>query len=90
NRVKPMTIIQKHRNNRKIQINRKGYKPSIRKRRYEIQPKDIVWIDKKMYEAVGIQNLGKYICLKDNQHKLSVSTKKITNYFNFGSLSIIL
>ena len=60
---------QKRRNNRSIQLNRKGFKPAIRRQRYKIQPKDIVAFEKKLYHAGGIQNNGSYLMFKDAMGK---------------------
>ncbi len=51
------------RQNRCTQLNRKGFKPSIRKRRYELQPNDLVRFNGKAFLVKGMQNLGKYIKL---------------------------
>jgi hypothetical protein len=84
-RCKPVIITQKHRNNRAIQLNRKGFKPSIRKRRYSIQPLDIVWIDRKKQVAAGIQNKGNYLLIKGI--KSPVSIKKIQKIYNYGTFA---
>jgi hypothetical protein len=84
-RCKPVTIQQKHRNNRAIQMNRKGFKPSIRKQRYNIQPFDIVWIMGKKHIASGIQNKGRYLLVKGIKSPISV--KNIENHYKFGSLA---
>lgn len=84
-RCNPISILQKHRNNRAIQMNRKGFKPSIRKQRYAIQPKDLIWIDKKKFVAKGIQNKGAYIMVENS--KKVYPTKNIERTYNFGSFS---
>jgi len=84
-RCKQTTIIQKHRNNRAIQLNRNGFYPSIRKQRYGIQPKDLVWIDGKKHKAVGIQNKGAYVKVENS--KKVFATKNIEKIFNFGSFA---
>jgi hypothetical protein len=80
-RRKEFEIIQKHRNNRKLQTNRKGFKPSIRRKRYKIQPKDLVMIDNKWIGCNGCSNYGKQIIV----NKKYISIKRIKRYFNFGS-----
>ena len=82
-RCKPIEIKQKHRNNRAIQMNRKGFKPSIRKQRYSIQPKDLIWINGKRYVAIGIQNRGEYV--KTENSKKAFAVKSIEQIYNFGS-----
>jgi hypothetical protein len=82
-RCKPIEIKQKHRNNRAIQLNRNGFKPSIRKQRYSIQPKDLIWINGKKYIVVGIQNKGTYIKVENS--KKVFAAKNIEQTYNFGS-----
>ena len=82
-RSKPLEILQKHRNNRVLQLNRKGFKPSIRIQRYNIQPKDLVWIGDKMLRVIGIQNKGKYVKVEGLKKVLAV--KDVKKIFNFGS-----
>ena len=83
-KILPVTIKQKHRNNRCLQINRKGYKPSIRRQRYKIQPKDIVWVGGNKHVTAGCMNLGKAVMIHDNK---TVGIKKIEKAYHFGSLA---
>ena len=85
-RCKVSIINQKHRNNRAIQLNRNGFKPSIRKQRYNIQPKDIIWIGKNKYIASGIHSKGKYLIL---ENKKDINVKIITKIYNFNSFAWI-
>jgi hypothetical protein len=59
-RVEPVEIKQKRKNNRCLQLNRKGLKPSIRKKRYALQPGDLVKFicDSKLYIVKGIHSYG--------------------------------
>lgn len=66
-RCKTIYLAFKRKNNRCLQLNRKGFKPSIRKRRYPIQPKDLVKWNGKIYQAKGTQNKGKYVLLDDGK-----------------------
>jgi hypothetical protein len=84
-RRKPVIIQQKHRNNRAIQLNRKGYTPAIRRKRYNIQPFDIVWINGKKQVTAGIQNKGSYLLIKGTKNPISI--KHIEKHYKFGSLS---
>lgn len=84
-RITPIEIIQKHRNNRCIQINRKGFKPSIRKKRYKIQPKDLVWIDDEKYIAKCVQNKGDYLLIEGLKKVIKIT--KIEKIFNFGGFA---
>jgi hypothetical protein len=81
-RSKPIEIIQKHRNNRVLQLNRKGFKPSIRRQRYKIQPKDLVWINNKSHIVNGVHNKGLNIICYDLK---STNIKKVKKHYNFGS-----
>jgi len=65
-RCKPFTVTQSRRNNRSIQMNRKGYKPSIRRKRYKLQPNDLVKYGGKKQVVKGIFNYGKWVRLEDS------------------------
>lgn len=84
-RVTTIVIKQKHRNNRAIQLNRKKIKPSIRKNRYPIQPKDLVWIDGKKMIASGTHNNGSRVIVEVT--KKSYPIKKVQKIYNFGSFA---
>jgi len=82
---KTWDIEQKRRHNRAIQLNRKGFKPSIRTSVYKIQPKDLIWVAGKIFTVIGMQNKGSYVKVKES--KKVISTKVIDSIYNFGSLS---
>ena len=78
---------QKRRNNRTTQIQRKGFGPSIKRQRYEIQPNDLVVIKNKEYTSSGIFNKGTYIRVKDKiKEVLNFNIKMIQDVFHTGSL----
>lgn len=81
----PLNSLQKAKNNRSIQLNRKGFKPSIRKQRYKIQPKDFVWIDGKRYVSKGCQNKGAYVLIDDYKKKY-VKISEIKKVFHCGTI----
>ena len=83
-RCKRLNITQKHRNNRAIQLNRKGYKPSIRRQRYPIQPHDLIWINNKKHVVKGTQNKGSYILVEGSKKVLP--TNQIEKVYHFGGL----
>ena len=87
-RAIPMSVVQKRKNNRSVQLNRKGFAPSIRKKRYPHQPKDLVWVGGKKYEVVGTHCYGKSVIVKNpNAVKhLDFSVKKIEKHFRYNSL----
>lgn len=79
-------IQQKHRNNRGIQLNRKGFKPAIRKQRYANQPGDLVKYNGKEYNVKGTHNKGKTVILKNLVKNINANIKKLVEVFHFGSL----
>ncbi len=86
-RCKPFGIIQKHRNNRGVQLNRNGFKPSIRKQRYAIQPNDLLTVDNKIYISNGTHKYGKaVVCHNQQGEKFDFHIKKVQKCFHFGSL----
>ena len=84
-RSKPVNIIQKHRNNRVIQLNRKGLRPSIRKERYKIQLLDLFWVGKKKYISKGVMNKGLYVTFETKEKKNYIKTENVNKIYNFGS-----
>jgi hypothetical protein len=84
-RISPIVIRQKRRNNRALQLNRKGFKPSIRKQRYKIQPKDLVWIGGVKHYAIGIQHKGNRVVVEKD--KKSYAIKKVEKIYNFGTFA---
>jgi hypothetical protein len=64
-RCKPLFFKQVRRNNRSIQKNRKGFSRSIRRKRYSLQPYDLVVKDGKECFIKGVFNKGKWVRLVD-------------------------
>lgn len=64
-RCKPYSVNQIRRNNRCLQTNRKGFKPSIRRQRYVLQTNDLVKFDDKLLRIKGMFNYGKWVRLDD-------------------------
>jgi len=60
-RSKPQQLTQTRRNNRSIQTNRKGYKPSIRRQRYKLQPNDLVKHNGFLCRVKGVFSYGKWV-----------------------------
>lgn len=81
-RVQPITLQQKHRNNRVLQLNRKGFKPGIRKQRYKIQPGDLVKINNKWYTTNGLHCKGTRIIV----NKKSIKIGNVSKYFTLGGM----
>jgi 5-methylcytosine-specific restriction endonuclease McrA len=77
-RCRPYEVIQVRRNNRSIQTNRKGFKPSIRRQKYPLQPYDLVRYNNRIYRVKGVHCYGKRVMLENPKGKnLSVAIKKI-------------
>jgi N6-L-threonylcarbamoyladenine synthase len=77
---------QKRRNNRSIQKNIKGQKkPSIRRQRYKLQPKDLVRFGNRLYLVCAVNNYGKGIYLDDKIKR----TQKEKKYSNTKFIKII-
>jgi len=83
-RCKPFTVKQNRRNNRAIQLNRKGFKPSVRKTRYAFQPNDIVKFDGLEYISKGCFNKGKYIRLIDKDKNVVNTNIKNVKLITYG------
>jgi len=81
-RVNPLEVIQKRKNNRCLQKNRKGFAPAIRKQRYSIQPKDLVKIKNKWVETSGCHCKGTRIMV----NKKSINIKLVESVFHVGTL----
>lgn len=78
----PFNVSQKRKNNRCLQLNRVGFKPAIKKRRYLIQPKDLVKIQDRWLETVGCRGLGRYVVV----NKKSINIKNVESVFHTGTL----
>ena len=62
-RSQKFTVIQIRRNNRSLQTNKKGFKPSIRRQRYTYQPNDLVRSNNLLCRVKGVFNYGKWVRL---------------------------
>ena len=76
-RTSPFAVTQRRRNNRSLQTNRKGFKPSIRRKRYDLQPGDVVEFQKGWYSVVGMHCYGKQAVIRNGEKKMDVSMKKV-------------
>ena len=79
-RVESVEIKQKRKNNRCLQLNRKGYKPSIRKQRYSLQPGDLIKIkgSNKIYVVKGVHGYGKMVRVKNGDKFLDFKAKLVS------------
>lgn len=71
------------RNNRCLQLNRKGFKPSIRRRRYALQPHDLVKYLGRIFAVKGTHCLGKRVVL-ENKKSVLIDKVKLYKYRNLG------
>jgi hypothetical protein len=83
-RCRPYQVIQVRRNNRSIQTNRTGFKPSIRKQRYQLQPHDLVTYDGKLCKVKGVFNYGKWIRLSDSNGTVVNTNIKNVKLLKYG------
>lgn len=82
-RCKEFIVTQKRKNNRCLQTNRKGYKPSIRKQYYKCRPGDIVKWGTNCYEVVGTHSYGTAIKLKSIHGALYNKSIKVLDNYHF-------
>ena len=77
------SVIQKRKNNRSLQKNRKGFAPSIRRQRYKIQPQDLVKIKGKWETTQGMHCKGTRLLV----NKKSINIKLVEGVINTGTLN---
>jgi len=85
-RIEALRLMLKRKNNRCLQTNRKGYRPSIRRCRHQIQPHDIVKYGSKLYKSLGVQGKGKEVIILDGRKKLIKGSKKVEVIFHSKTL----
>jgi len=83
-RCKTCAVTHTRRNNRSIQMNRKGFKPSIRKQRYNLQPNDLVKHDGLLCRVKGVFNYGKWVRLVDSAGTIINSNIKKVELLKYG------
>lgn len=77
-RCESFQVTQTRRNNRSLQTNRNGYKPSIRRKRYKFQPNDLVRCEGKTVRSKGSHCYGKRVVLEDLGSKSVKNVELIT------------
>jgi hypothetical protein len=87
NRRKEQVIQQKHRNNRVLQLNRKGFKPSIKKEKSKVNPEDLFWVNGKQYICKGMFNKGQYITYGSTKKKEYFKFSKVEKIYHQGSFA---
>lgn len=71
-------VTQNRRNNRSLQLNRNGFKPSIRRKRYKFQPYDLVRYKGQAYPIKGVFNYGVWIRLhNENGKDINTNVKNV-------------
>ena len=85
-RVRPINILQKKRNNRSLQKSMRGRRPPIRRKRYKIQPNDLIWVEGKKYLSKGTSERGRLVGCEDSAgNRFSFLSKQVDSLFNTGS-----
>lgn len=80
-RGSPYGVTQIRRNNRHLQINRKGFKLSIRKQRYKLQPHNLVYYKDSIFRVKCVHCLGKRVVL-ENKKSVKIEEVKLCNYMS--------
>jgi len=81
-KIAPIFLNQKRINNRSLQLNRKGFKPSIRRQHYSIQPHDFITINNRKHLVKGCSTYGKFItCFNGN-----FSARQVEKVFHTRSI----
>ena len=83
-RARPYTGIQTRRNNRAVQMNRTGFRPSIRRKRYNFQPRDLVQFNSIVYMVKGVFNYGNWIRLVDSVGSIINTNIKNVELITYG------
>jgi hypothetical protein len=83
---KPIKLKEHRKNNRSLQVQKPGKQIAIRKKRYPIQPGDLVWIDGKRYVSKGSCSYGTQVWIMKDGQKTSLAVSKITKVYHFGTL----
>jgi len=83
-RCRPYAVKQNRRNNRSLQLNRKGFKPSIRTERYKFQPNDLVRYKEQAYPVKGVFNYGAWIRLRNENGEDINSNIKNVELITYG------
>ena len=78
-RCTPRSVKQVRRNNRSLQTNRKGFKPSIRRKKYPLSPNDLVRFDGKEHRVKGVHSYGSRVVL-DNKQSVAIGKIEVITY----------
>ena len=83
-RCRPYEVKHIRRNNRSLQKNRKGFKPSIRRQKYMLQPHDLVNYDGKLCTVKSVFNYGKWVRLSDSNGEVVNTNIKNVELLKYG------
>lgn len=83
-RAQQYSVQQNRRNNRSLQLNRKGYGRSIRRKRYELQPGDIVRHQNAVCRVKGMFSYGKWVKLVNQVGEIVNSNIKSVKLIKYG------
>jgi 5-methylcytosine-specific restriction endonuclease McrA len=83
-RARTYELLQTRRNNRSLQTNRRGYKPSIRRQRYKIQPNDLVRFKGMLCWVKGVFNYGKWVRIVTKAGEVINSNIKNVEMLKYG------
>ena len=86
----PVKWIERRKNNRSLQVQKKGEQIAIRRKRYPIRPNDTFWVGKRKYVSAGSCNLGRHVWIKENgaNTRKTIATAKITRCYHFGTVAV--
>lgn len=84
-RTKNTDIKQVHRNNRVLQLNRKGFAPSIKREKSKVNPEDLFWVAGKQYICKGMFNKGQYITYGSTKNKEYFKFSQVEKTYSQGS-----
>lgn len=83
-RAIPYVVKQNRRNNRAIQLNRNGFKRSIRRKRYKFQPNDLVRYNGMCCSVKGVFSYGERIRLFDYDRNIINTNIKNIELIQYG------
>ena len=84
-RCSPFRVTQPRRNNRSLQLNRKGYGRSIRTQRYALRPHDLVSYEGQLWQVKGMFNRGRWVRLKNQTGTIVNTQVKNVKLVRYGS-----
>jgi hypothetical protein len=85
-KTQPIILNQKHNNNRVLQVNRKGFRPAIRRQRYSIQPYDVITVGNHKFIVKGAHSYGKAIICTNGNQDFNFGIKKIKKVFHTSTI----